>query len=481
MKVLILESSTSAAKAMVYDSREGVVSAETQPYGKAAVGDDGTQDTRAVFDATVQVANRVSAGHSIGALAVCSTWHSMVVLDTDMRPKTRTYTWAYLGTAQLCKRMRCNEELADTLYVRTGCMPHVTYMRQVLLLLREQGMKLDDKRFASQGAYTFYRLTGKFLESRCTVSGSGLLNIHTGEYDPFVLSMLGIKPEQLGGLTDYRQTIPLSDEGAALLGLTQGMPVIPAHPDGALNQVGNNASLPGVMTLSVGTSAALRLAVKAPVLPAGHQTWCYNGVEDWLSGAAVAGACNCINWFKDVFLEGKWGFAELECEADAGRDIPVFLPFLFGERCPGWDDARSGGFMDLRGTHTVRDMYRGLQMGILFGLRQCYDALTQTTGPAEKIVMSGGILQSAQWSRMAANIFGQPIYRSGTSQASLLGGAVLALRAAGVVERIGRLFPDTPELPAIEPGGESAEYCQRQYERFQYWYDKTKTNKGISI
>ena len=46
-----------------------------------------------------------------------------------------------------------------------------------------------------------------------------------------------------------------------------GIPVIPAHPDGALNQVGSGALGDGVMTLSAGTSGAIRMAFDRPYLP----------------------------------------------------------------------------------------------------------------------------------------------------------------------------------------------------------------------
>ena len=334
MLVLALESSTSAAKAMLFDTEKGVVDVETEPYGPQ-VDENGTQDTDAVFQSTMRVGRKVAQGKEIAAIAVCGTWHSITVLDQKMQPATRTFSWSYMGASDVCKRIRRDEALTSKLYQRTGCMPHVTYIRHTLMHLKEQGLDLSDKIFASQGGYNFYKLTGELLESYSTASGSGLLNIHTKEYDPFVLDMVGIKHSQLGELATYRDTRPLNGAGAELLGVREGIPVVPPHPDGALNQIGSGAAHVGRMTFSVGTSAAIRLVTDRPVLPEEKQTWCYVGVDGWIAGAATAGACNCINWFKDIFLKGRWSFSELEQEDDVGGDVPVFLPFLFGERCPG--------------------------------------------------------------------------------------------------------------------------------------------------
>ena len=130
-----------------------------------------------------------------------------------------------------------------------------------------KGMNISNKFFVTQGGYNFYRLTGKFWESVSTQSGTGVVNLFNHQYDGFTLEFLGIRKEQMGKLVTYRDVSPLSNEGARILGVRSGIPVVPAHPDGALNQIGNYANWPGIMTLSIGTSGALRVVAEEPVLP----------------------------------------------------------------------------------------------------------------------------------------------------------------------------------------------------------------------
>lgn len=70
---------------------------------------------------------------------------------------------------------------------------------------------------------------------------------------------MGVPLAALPELCEYDRCLPLCSGAAALLGLTQGIPVVTAHPDGAMNQVGDDALEEGIMTLSAGTSAALRM------------------------------------------------------------------------------------------------------------------------------------------------------------------------------------------------------------------------------
>lgn len=469
MLVLVLEASTSAAKALLYDSENGVAAVVNEPYS-TDVDSGGRQDTEQVYLATLRAGHKVAAGRDVAAVAVSGVWHSIAVCGSGMKPAERTHTWTFTSASGLCRDIRQDKRLAAEIYKRTGCFPNVTYQPYTLRYLRENGLDLRDKLFCSQGGYNFYRMTGTLLETACMVSGMGLLNTHTKEYDDFILDFTGIKKGQLGELATYRDTLPLTAECAGALGIAPGIPVVPPHPDGALNQLGNGACRPGIMTFSVGTSAAIRLAASGPVLSDPSATWCYVGVDCHMSGAATAGACSCVNWFKDVVLEGKHSFQELESGMPDAKNAPVYLPFLFGERCPGWTDEREGSFHELRGSTTASDMFAAICEGVLFNIFQCYEILAGLCGPPDKIIVSGGILNSQKWMQMAADIFGRTLTLSKTAQASALGGAALALHAAGELEDVKDFSGGEGETVSPRNGAGYGE----KYRRYLTWYEKCK-------
>ncbi|MEA5050972.1 MAG: FGGY family carbohydrate kinase, partial [Oscillospiraceae bacterium] len=371
MLILALESSTSSAKALLFDPEKGVVGTADAAYDdNGLVETEGVTDTDGVFRLTASLGRKLAEGKAVDAVALCGTFHSMAVCGPGMTAG-KTYSWNYMAPSAMCAKARADGALVERLYNGTGCMPHVTYMRQTMRYLRENGLSLGDRLLPSQGAYNFYRLTGEFCESVSTMAGSGLLNIHALQYDDFAMEYAGVRRDQLGQLVTYRDTRALSEAGAKLLGIRSGVPVVPAHPDGALNQIANGAAVVGRMTLSVGTSGAIRLTSDHPIIPKDKELWCYYGVTDWLSGAAISSACNCINWFKETCLGDRYSFKELEREEDVGQPIPVFLPFVFGERCPGWRDDRLGGFVEVAPAHTAVELHRARQAGIRFNLYQC--------------------------------------------------------------------------------------------------------------
>lgn len=477
MPVLAIETSTSSTKALLYDRDKGVLASSRESYG--ILHQKGQTDTEAVFALAMKNAERIARGKDVEAIALCGTWHSICGLDSSGSPVTPTYSWDYMDSANYAESLRRDPSLSEAFYRRTGCMPHNTYPSYTLGYLRTQGLDTARCRFATQGGYNFYRLTGCLRESRSTQSGSGLVNLETTDYDPFVLSWLGLDRNQLGELGTYRDTAPLSSAGAAMLGLKAGIPVIPAYPDGALNQLGSFAGRPGIMTMSVGTSGALRLTAPQPVLPAGGELWCYLGAEGVVSGAAVAGACNCVDWFQKKLLKGRLSFEELEGTGIGSRDIPVFLPFLYGERCPGWQGKRRGGFLQMEGCHDLSDMYHGIQAGVLLNMWQCYDILCRQNGIPREVLLSGGILNSVHWTQMAADILEREILAVVCPDASTMGAVALGLYTTGALDAVSDFRAEYDKAIRFLPDPGKQTFYRHQKERYlnAYYESMTQTNK----
>lgn len=470
MFVLALETSTSAAKAMLYDTKNGVVAVESTPY-TAQMDRAGVQDTEALFLATMDAGRKVASGKEISAVAVSGVWHSVAICDAKMRPASPSYVWTYTGASSVCQRARADDAFTKRIYNETGCMPNVTYPLYTVRHLIENGLDTKEKLFCSQAGYNFYHMTGERQDTASIVSGMGLLNIHTLEYSDAAFNFMGTDKTQWAPLCNYHDTRPLTEACAALLGIAPGIPVVPPHADGALNQLGNGAVRPGLMTFSVGTSAAIRLSTEKPVLSNPPATWCYVGAEGWMSGAATAGACNCVNWFRETVLKDRWSFQELESGFGSFTDsTPVFLPFLFGERCPGWRDERRGGFLQMGGGDAAPSLFKAICEGVLFNVLHCYNILTELGGTPKKILMSGGILNSPPWTQMAADIFGREIVLSQTAQTSLLGGTVLAMQAAGLLDNL-QDFEDCSTKTAVPQPGAHAAY-QKKFERYLEYYQK---------
>ena len=487
MHILAMESSTTSAKAMLYNINTGIVTVATKTY-RFPNEEIGKQDGQIVFDTTMELGKQLSIGKEIAAIALGCTWHSVMLCNQNMQPQTPLFQWSDVSASRLCARLRKDEAYCQAYYQKTGCMVNVTYPFFKLKLLRETGWPLEDYKIADQGTYTMYRLTGQYLLSDVTASGSGLLNTRTRDFDEELNRELGITRHNLPELVGYDTAYPLREEGAKLLGIAPGIPVMVPLADGIGNHIGSGALSSGIMTLSMGTSAAMRLSTSKPILPKETSTWCYLTPHGWLSGAAIAGCTNCVDWAKEKFFGSMASYADAEqgfyhqskSPASKGREDgggnllnspPMFLPFLFGERCPGWQDERGGGFFDVKSRHTKYDLYHSVLEGVLYNLYQCFEALTKHNEKPHTIKLSGGIQHSAYWTQMCADIFRQPVELDPATQASLKGGVVVALEHLRMIQALTDM--DFPKGEVMYPNPEIVEMYKERYQRYLYWYERT--------
>lgn len=467
MLILALETSTTSAKAMLYCSKDGIIDMITRKY-PTEVNNTSIQDSEGVLHELAEVSRQICIGRDIELISLSGIWHSLLLCDKNMKAQTKIISWANTRAADVSSRFLKDKEGVTRFYNTTGCPVAPNYPYFKLLHLKEQGYKLEDYYIMGQGSYITYRLTGKRIVTDCMASGSGLLNIHDKKYDKTILEELGIDEEQLCKIVTYKDAVPLSEEGAKLLGLRSGIPVIPASADGALNQVGAGALDDGAMTFSVGTSAAIRLSTSKPLIPDIPSTWSYLSPTQWLSGAATSGACNCIDWFNDDFYQ--MSYDEIEKCSQEEFDTPVFLPFLFGERSPGWQGDKRGAFIGIEPYHTRRHFYQAIQEGILFNVYQNYNVLCDMVGEPKKIILSGGIVNSQFWTQMCADIFGAIMEIPTINQSSLMGAVILGLDYLKVIPSPKDYQFEKGEIVRPNPGMKLI--YKKKYEKYLYFYNK---------
>jgi gluconokinase len=453
---------------MIYHSENGIERVMAKPFEIQGT-DASVQDAESIWRQTAALGRLAAEGTDIDMIALSATYHSVMMCNSDMTPATPVYQWAFRGAGQLCKQLQSSESYVKDYYQATGCMVNAIYPSFKLMWMKAQGLDISKGYIMEQGSYNNYRATGKRWVMDAMTSGSGLMDINSLTYHNGILNDIGIKAEQLCELVTYKNVASLTDEAAGLLGIKSGIPVIVSGPDGGLNQVGAGALKPGIMTFSVGTSGAVRFSSDKPKLADNHSTWCYRSPKTWMSGAATSGCCNCVDWARNSLFSGC-AYHDIEANLNSpDGDAPFFLPFLFGERCPGWNDERNGGFEKLNPRHDRYDLYLSVLEGVLFNLFQCYQELTKLNGQPERIMLSGGILHSPFWLQMCADIFGQKMEISDMAHGSVLGAAAEALEIGGVIKDIGDFDCSTERI--ITPNESKSDIYSRRFSEYLKLYN----------
>jgi len=476
MNILALEASTSAAKAIIYSSSQGIVAAKDQVYDEG-ISDVTTQDPEGVYRALMDCGRSLlkSFDGSIDAVALSSTWHSLLLVDRGGKPIGRTLTWANNKATETVENFKKDKDLIDDIYRRTGCPTHTTFPLWKWIHAKDkEDIDKDSVLISSQPEYIFQRMTGERGVSYSVASGSGFMNIHTLDWDDEILEFAELSLDQLAPLREPEFSAPLNAQAADYLNVRAGIPVIITGADGALNQIGAGAMRDGIMTMSVGTSGAIRMATPHSMIPQTQSTWCYYVAEGKrLVGAATSGAGNCVNWFVRKFNNNIFSYDELENMIDKDRlmEAPIFMPFIYGERSPGWRGARLGGFQEVRDHHGLGDLYYSILEGVLFNLYHCYKILTKVGGVPDQIRISGGIEKSDWWLQMAADIFQKEMYTFDAKHASVMGAVAIALKVLGQINSLHDFEQEPKKI--IKPNKYKAGFYKGRFQKYIKWYNKT--------
>jgi gluconokinase len=289
-------------------------------------------------------------------------------------------------------------------------------------------------RWGSFGEFLELRLFGEAATSLSMASATGLFHQEALAWYPPALAAAEIEERRLFPLcdrTDARQG--LRPQWSKRWPALRGVPWFPAVGDGAAGNVGSDCVDPSRIALNLGTSAALRVVSGSPGEPR-RGLWRYRlDRRHSLVGGATSEGGNVFAWCRDVLRLP--GTAEIDAAlADMAPDSHglTVLPFLAGERAPGWRGDRRAVIAGLSLDTTPLQIARAALESIALRLSLVYRLLRPYAAEAHQIVASGGALaRSRAWAQMVADALGHPVTVAREDEATSRGAALLALSALG--------------------------------------------------
>jgi gluconokinase len=260
-------------------------------------------------------------------------------------------------------------------------------------------------------------------------SGTGLMNIECLCWNNKILDFVGISRNKLSTVVS-----PIHSAKS----LSKNLTLIIGGGDGALANLGTGAMKKGRMSLTIGTSGAVRLPIDKPYIDAKMRTQCYHLVDNqYLTLGAVNNGAIILQWLKEAILQTHESFDELISQAlnaPAGSNGLIFVPYLLGERAPIWDASAQGTLLGITINHTKSHLVRATLEGILFGLLSITEILLPDTKERENIIImaSGGFTKNDVWLQIAADIFQMKVAVSQKIEGSAWGAVLIGFMALGI-------------------------------------------------
>ncbi len=367
----------------------------------------------------------------IRLLAFSSAMHSLILMDKDGRPLTRSIIWSDNRSFEEVENFKDNEDWLD-LYKRTGTPVHSMSPFFKLLWFKKNTELLEktDKIIGIK-EYILHELTGEYVLDYSVASATGIFNIHEMEWDVKALDYLNETVDKFSKLVDVTTKLNIRNRlFLKEMNLSEETKILVGASDGCLANLGSSAVRQGETTITIGTSGAVRMTVEKPLLDSKGRTFCYYlSSGRWVIGGAVNNGGNILHWLEKILCckEGEIykSLSESIREIPIGSDGLIFLPSLHGERAPFWDGSLRASFLEITAYHGKQHFIRAVLEGMLFNLKEVWEILENLAGKTTKMMASGGFLKNQDWAKMLADIFGMDYMVSETMESSSLGAVLL--------------------------------------------------------
>ncbi len=452
--IIALDVGTSSARAAVFDHQGRPLAGRFHrvSYRPRLLPGGGVEhDAPHLLEAVATCLDAVQAGHGlpdVAAVGVTTFWHGLLGFDAAGHCVTPIFMWSDGRSATEAALLgRALDEAA--IHARTGCHLHSSYWPAKLRWLARDRPE-EVARVAHWGSFGEYLELELFGEAATTVSmasGTGLLDQRTLAWDTEALAAADIEPDRLFRLCDRQHDRRgLRPRWSRRWPALRGVPWFPAVGDGAAGNVGSDCTDRTRMALNVGTSTALRVMTVDPTPPP-RGLWRYRLDRRLaLVGGALSEGGNVHAWCRQVLnVSGPDAVETALATTPPDSHGLTVLPFLAGERAPGWRVDRHGLIAGLGLETTAEQIVVAALEGVALRIALVYALLAPLAAPDHSIVASGGALaRSPAWTQRIADALGRPLVLSAVEEASSRGAALLALESLGLLPRL--------EAASLPPG-----------------------------
>lgn len=330
--------------------------------------------------------------------------------------------------------------------------------------------------------YVRFRLTGEAWAEQTDMSGSGLLNLHTKGYDPFILEQLDLREIEsalppLCGSLDLCGTV--TAQAASACGLAEGTAVIGGMFDIDACALTANVTDENRICMIAGTWSINEYLCTVPVMDGSVLMNSLSAVPGYylVEESSPTSAGN-NEWFIQTLLP------ELvqKCKEDKSSIYdrmnrwvesipdqvlcPIFLPFLMASNV---HPNAKGALVGMERHHTRAHLARSIYEGVAFGHRAHLERLLRSrTSQPKGIRLAGGAARSSVWAQMFADVMGFSVETVGARETGTLGCAIAAAAAVGQYRDVSEAAKHMSKITCVyNPSPQRHEIYNKKYQLYK--------------
>jgi len=477
-QLLGIDIGTTATKALLIDEHGAVLGKASAEYPLSTPKPHWSeQDPELWWQATSSCLSQLGVWRP-DAIGFSGQMHGAVFLDADGVVIRPAILWNDQRTAAECDEIEARiGEARIRQITRSPMLTGFQLPKLIWLRNHEPAAYARLRHLLLPKDFVRMRLSGELMSDVSDASGTGLFDVAERRWSDEIIQGLDLDAAILPNVVE---SIAPTGCTAAGSGLEAGVPIFAGGGDQAASAVGVGAVVPGVVSVSLGTSGVVFTSIERPDFdPSGRtHTFCHaNGA--WHAMGVMLSCGGALRWYRDTFYPGK-PYAALDESASLSQPGALgatFLPYLAGERCPYHDPDATGAFFGLTLAHRSPDLARAVLEGVTFGLRDVMGCLQELGGDTHRVRVAGGGAKSAFWMQLMADILGEECVTIECEEGPALGAAMLAGVGVGVWPSVSAASAAiVREANSYKPSG--VDYSEA-YRRYRELYRKTSATSGV--
>ncbi len=326
--------------------------------------------------------------------------------------------------------------------------------------------------------YIVYKLTGVHSCDYSDASGMLLLDVKNKCWSDEMLSICGVKKEQLPVLYEsYDKVGTVKNEIAGKFGFEDAA-VVAGAGDNAAAAIGTGTVGEGKCNISLGTSGTIFISSEKFGVDNNNalHSFAHADGKYHLMGCMLS-AASCNKWFMDdILCDHDYSALQEKITDDMlGRNNVYFLPYLMGERSPINDTNARGTFTGLTMDTSRADMLLAVLEGVAFAIRDSFEKARSLGIKIEASNICGGGAKSPLWQKIVANVLGIRLDKVKTEQGPGYGGAVLAMVGTGAYKSVTEACNSLVEISSsVYPDESLMKLYDKKYKNFGKLYPALK-------
>jgi xylulokinase len=366
--------------------------------------------------------------HVVRAVAVTGAARCHVLLDEDLAPLANVIPAAYVASAetatQVAQAYGANDGQHASIYHPLARLLELTRLNPNLRPRVRHLVELRD--------WLNFRLTGILRTDRLSFA-----RLAPAQGGAMARAELAGVLQRLGLETSL---IPQAQSPQAWLGamtnrelpwtavVSEGLVLTCSH-DAWCASVGMGAVGVGHRYIESGTNETVAVVVDRPEQAPGLLTVPWGDALYQVGGPTQCGA-RSLRWAarKVLQVDPPGELIKLAQRGRKSSELPIFLPYVRGERTPLWRTAAPHGMYDRHGNDSAADIALATLVGVACANRYVFDRVPAYRGP---VWIGGAMAAYDVWCQAKADVLGAPVRRVVDPHIAAVGAALAAWTALG--------------------------------------------------